>query len=143
MDYTVQVYDEFSVKYLEDFTSTLVELRSHKRIGIESLKKLLSNFFDCYLDPKTLSISVPSLADAYSIYGNECTERIKYYTKQKEMYDSVLQQIVELKDGSDRLEFEIPSEFLEFENKDSNKKIKRSIIYVIPFIEDNETNEGE
>jgi hypothetical protein len=59
------------------------------------------------------------------------------------MYDSLLQQIVELKDGSDRLEFEIPSEFLEFENKDSDRKIKRSIIYVIPFIEDNETKEGE
>ena len=143
MYYTVQVYDEFSVKYVDNLTNTLMEIRSHKKISIEVLRNILSNFFDCYLDYKTREISIPDLTTAYEICGNEAVRLIAYYTKQKEMYDSLLLKILDLKEGSDRIEYEIPKEFLRFEDKDTDKKITRSIIYIIPFIEDNEKTEGE
>lgn len=143
MYYTVQVYDEFSIKYVDNYTNTLMEMKSHKKVSLDSLKKILSNFFDCYLDPKTHEISIPDLSTAYEISGNNAIRFIAYYTKQKEMYNDLLQKISELKEGSDRLEYEIPKEFLVFEEKDVDKKIVRSIIYIIPFIENNETTEGE
>jgi len=144
MFYNVQVYDEYVIQYIDGMDTSVHDVRSYKKVNLDILKKnILKNFFDCYLDPKTKEIIIPELMDMYKINSSKCYELRQYYTQHKQMHDDFLQKIESLTEESESIEYEIPSSMLYFEDRKPQKILTKSIIYVIPFIDNEKTKQGE
>ena len=136
MYYALQICDEYSEKFISDLESQVFEIKSYKKVDLDTVKKILKNFFDCYLDIRTRDISVPTFAEAVHLSNSNPSGLIEHYIKQKELYDDAINKINELTEGSDTLKIEIPSENLYFTVPETSKKLVNSSIYILPYTEE-------